>query len=114
MNYGLRADRYKAFGRSESQLSPRIGAIWQATDSTTLHAGYARYFTPPASELISAGDIALFDGTTNQQVAAGAQVPLSERSDYYDLGISQQVGDHLTLGLDAYDPRLLPMTGGNQ
>ena len=103
VNYGLRADRYKAFGRSESQLSPRIGAIWQATDSTTLHAGYARYFTPPASELISAGDIALFDGTTNQQVAAGAQVPLSERSDYYDLGISQQVGDHLTLGLDAYD-----------
>lgn len=103
VNYGLRADRYKAFGRTESQLSPRVGAIWQATDRTTLHAGYARYFTPPASELISSGDIALFDGTTNQQLAAGAQVPLSERSDYYDLGISQQVGDHLTLGLDAYD-----------
>lgn len=103
VNYGLRADRYKAFGRTESQLSPRVGAIWQATDRTTLHAGYARYFTPPASELISSGDIALFDGTTNQQLAAGAQVPLSERSDYYDLGISQQLGDHLTLGLDAYD-----------
>ncbi len=105
VNYGVRGDRYKAFGRSEGQLSPRVGAVWHATDGTTLHAGYARYFTPPATELISTTDIALYDGTTNQQVSAGATTPLSERSDYYDLGISQNVGDHLTLGLDAYDRR---------
>ncbi|WDS35947.1 TonB-dependent receptor [Pseudoxanthomonas sp.] len=105
VNYGLRGDRYKAFGSEEGQVSPRIGAVWQATDSTTVHAGYARYFTPPAAELISTGDIALYNGTTNQQVAAGTNAPLSERSNYYDLGVSQNVGDHLTLGLDAYDRR---------
>ncbi len=103
VNYGARGDRFKAFGRSEGQLSPRLGVVWHATDSTTLHAGYARYFTPPATELISGSDIALYNGTTNQQVSTGALVPLSERSDYYDLGISQNVGNHLTLGLDAYD-----------
>ncbi|MCW0392564.1 MULTISPECIES: TonB-dependent receptor [Xanthomonas] len=103
INYGVRGDRYKAFGTTEGQLSPRLGVVWHASDSTTLHAGYARYFTPPATELISTSDIALYDGTTNQQSAAGGPTkPLSERSDYYDLGISQMVGDHLTLGLDTY------------
>ena len=32
----------------------------------------------------------------------GNNTPLSERTDYYDLGISQNVGQSLTLGLDAY------------
>ncbi|WP_349811619.1 TonB-dependent receptor [Xanthomonas dyei] len=103
VNYGVRGDRYKAFGASESQLSPRLGVVWTASPSTTVHAGYARYFTPPASELISTSDIALYDGTTNQQsTGGGPTTPLSERSDYYDLGISQEVSDHLTLGLDTY------------
>lgn len=105
VNYGARGDRYKAFGRSEGQFSPRLGTVWHATDSTTVHAGYARYFTPPATEQISTTDIALYDGTTNQQVSTGSSTPLSERSDYYDLGVSQNIGDHLTLGLDAYDRR---------
>ncbi|MCC8619498.1 TonB-dependent receptor [Xanthomonas vesicatoria] len=103
VNYGVRGDRYKAFGASEGQLSPRLGVVWTASDSTTVHAGYARYFTPPASELISTSDIALYQGTTNQQSTGdGPTTPLSERSDYYDLGISQVVSDHLTLGLDTY------------
>ncbi|WP_115527200.1 MULTISPECIES: TonB-dependent receptor [Xanthomonas] len=103
VNYGVRGDRYKAFGASEGQLSPRLGVVWTASDSTTVHAGYARYFTPPASELISTSDIALYDGTTNQQsTGGGPTTPLSERSDYYDLGISQVVSEHLTLGLDTY------------
>ncbi|QGJ67921.1 TonB-dependent receptor [Xanthomonas oryzae pv. oryzae] len=107
VNYGLRGDKYKAFGNTEGQLSPRLGVIWRASDSTTVHAGYARYFTPPASELISTSDIALYDGTTNQQSAGNGQTtPLSERSDYYDLGISQVVTDHLTLGLDIYDRKV--------
>ncbi|MBB5864401.1 TonB-dependent receptor [Xanthomonas sp. 3058] len=103
VNYGVRGDKYKAFGNTEGQLSPRLGVVWRASDSTTVHAGYARYFTPPASELISTSDIALYDGTTNQQSTdGGSTTPLSERSDYYDLGISQAVGEHLTLGLDTY------------
>ncbi|HEU0276547.1 MAG TPA: TonB-dependent receptor [Rhodanobacteraceae bacterium] len=102
INYGVRGDRYQAFGRSQSQLSPRLGMVWQATPQTTVHAGYSRYFTPPATELISAEDIALFDGTTNAVKNYGNNAPLSERSNYFDVGVQQQVGQHLTLGLDTY------------
>ncbi|WP_267226360.1 TonB-dependent receptor [Dyella silvae] len=101
VNYGLRGDRYELF-RTESQLSPRLGVVYQATDSTVVHAGYARYFTPPATEVIDDSNIARFNGTTNQLPSSGNNLPLSERSDYYDLGIQQQVGSTLTLGLDAY------------
>ncbi|RAP58246.1 TonB-dependent receptor [Oleiagrimonas sp. MCCC 1A03011] len=102
VNYGLRGDKYQAF-RTESQLSPRLGVVYQATDNTTVHAGYARYFTPPATELISTDNIAKFAGTTNALDGAnGNDTPLSQRSDYFDLGVQQNIGNNLTLGLDAY------------
>ena len=50
VNYGLRYDSFTAFD-SESQLSPRVNAVWTPTDTTTIHAGYARYLTPPPFEL---------------------------------------------------------------
>ncbi|MGH8191950.1 MAG: TonB-dependent receptor domain-containing protein, partial [Rhodanobacteraceae bacterium] len=102
LNVGVRGDEFNAFGRTRSQLSPRFGVVWQATSTTTVHAGYARYFTPPATALISSEDIALFDGTTNAVKNYGNNTPLPERSNYYDVGVSQKVGDHLTLGLDTY------------
>jgi len=101
MNYGLRADQVDAYV-NEGQISPRLGFVYQATDSTTLHAGYARYFTPPPAELISQTDIALFQGTTNQLPTDVNAETLSERSHYFDAGVSQKIGDNLTLGLDAY------------
>ncbi|WP_266180572.1 TonB-dependent receptor [Dyella humicola] len=101
VNYGVRGDHYELF-RSESQLSPRVGLVYQATDSTTVHAGYSRYFTPPATEVIDDSNIARFNGTTNQLPGTGNNLPLSERSNYYDIGVSQQVGSTLTLGMDAY------------
>lgn len=102
VNYGVRGDQYKAFGRTQSQLSPRLGVVWQATPDTAVHAGYARNFTPPSTSLISDQDIALFDGTTNAVKNYGDNTPLAQRSNYYDLGVSQNVGPHLTLGLDTY------------
>lgn len=101
VNYGLRGDVYKAF-RTESQLSPRLGLVYQASDSTVLHAGYSRYFTPPATEAITTSNISKFDGTTNAVSNPGNATPLAERSDYFDAGIQQKFGDSLTLGLDAY------------
>ncbi|MET0331739.1 MAG: TonB-dependent receptor [Dyella sp.] len=100
VNYGVRADSYQAF-RTETQLSPRLGVVYQPTDSTTIHAGYSRYFTPPATEQISSSNIAAFNGTTNQVANDGNNTPLAERSNYYDLGISQTVGSW-TFGLDGY------------
>ncbi|MBM7125473.1 TonB-dependent receptor [Dyella flava] len=101
LNYGLRGDRYEAF-REESQLSPRVGVVWQATDSTTVHAGYSRYFTPPQTELISTENIEAFADTTNAVKNYGNNTPLAERSNYYDIGVSQNLGSHWTLGLDNY------------
>jgi outer membrane receptor protein involved in Fe transport len=101
LNYGLRGDRYEAF-REESQLSPRVGIVWQATDSTTVHAGYSRYFTPPQTELISTQNIAVFANTTNAVKDYGNNTPLTERSNYYDLGVQQNFGSHWTVGLDNY------------
>ncbi len=101
LNYGLRGDRYQLV-RSESQLSPRLGLVWQATGSTIVHAGYSRYFTPPATEMIASSNIAKFDGTTNAVADTGNNTPLAERSDYFDAGISQNLGQAWTLGVDAY------------
>ncbi|MEO8778246.1 MAG: TonB-dependent receptor [Rhodanobacter sp.] len=101
VNYGLRGDDYDA-ARSESQLSPRLGVVWQATPETTVHAGYSRYFTPPATELISATNIDLFANTTNAVKNYGNNTPLAERSDYFDLGVQQTLGSAWTVGLDGY------------
>jgi len=101
INYGVRGDRYTAF-REESQLSPRVGVVWQATDSTTLHAGYSRYFTPPQTELISSKNIDAFANTTNAVQNYGNNTPLTERSNYFDLGVQQNIGSDWTLGVDAY------------
>lgn len=102
VNYGLRGDQYQAFNSTASQLSPRLGMVWQATGTTTVHAGYSRYFTPPATELISTTDLAAFDGTTNAVKNYGDNTPLAERSNYFDLGVSQNLGSDWTLGLDTY------------
>jgi outer membrane receptor protein involved in Fe transport len=101
LNYGLRGDRYQLV-RTESQLSPRLGLVWQASDSTTVHAGYSRYFTPPATEMIASANIAKFDGTTNAVADTGNNTPLAERSDYFDVGVSQNIGEAWTVGVDAY------------
>jgi outer membrane receptor protein involved in Fe transport len=101
MNYGVRADKVDAYV-SEGQVSPRLGFVYQWSDATALHAGYARYFTPPPAELISPTDIALFEGTTNQLPTNVNAETLSERSNYFDAGISQKFGDNFTLGLDGY------------
>src|SRR4029077_11197259 len=97
----VRADKVDAFIK-ESQVSPRLGFVYQWSDATTLHAGYARYFTPPPAELISQTDIALFQGTTNQLPTNVNAQTLSERSHYFDAGVSQKFGNDLTVGLDAY------------
>jgi len=101
MNYGVRADKVDAYV-NEGQISPRLGAVYQLSDTTTVHAGYARYFTPPPAELIAPTDIALFQGTTNALPTNVNAETLSERSHYFDAGVSQKIGSDLTLGLDAY------------
>lgn len=101
LNYGLRYDKLKSY-RTEDQLSPRINFVWTPFSGTTVHGGYARYFTPPPYELIANNTQALFAGTSFD-ISGQNDTPFSERDNYYDLGIQQKIGKHLTLGVDSYE-----------
>lgn len=101
VNYGARADWVNAYVNA-SQFSPRIGVVYQMTPQTTFHAGYAKYFTPPASELIGASTISSFDGTTNASKNSQNDPVQAESSDYFDVGVNHQLTQHITLGLDGY------------
>jgi outer membrane receptor protein involved in Fe transport len=101
LNYGVRYDRMDEYVQA-SQLSPRIGVVWQPTNATTFHAGYSRYFTPPAFELVSDSTISRFNGTTNQSPSSQNDPVKPERSHYFDVGVSQRLTPALTVGVDAY------------
>ncbi len=101
LNYGLRLDHVRAY-LDEQQLSPRLNVAYKLSDSSLLHAGFSRYFTPPPQELSAQRSIALFAGTTNAAASPVADAVRSERSSYYDLGIAHTVDSHLTLAVDTY------------
>ena len=101
LNYGLRYDISNGFLR-ESQVSPRVNAVYTLDDATKLHLGYSRYFTPPELELIAPKDIALFQGTTNQ-LSSGVNTDVkAERDDYYDAGITHDFTSAWQVGVDGY------------
>ena len=102
VNYGVRLDEFDASFDKEGQLSPRVNLIEQAGDKVTLHAGYARYFTPPPVEDVSGHDVSQFNGTSNASASTLDDPVKSERSDYLDAGISLKPTSALQLGLDAY------------
>jgi outer membrane receptor protein involved in Fe transport len=104
LNYGARFDEYYSTFDKENQPSPRVNLIYQPTDSTTLHAGYARYFTPPPLENVSASSVALFTAQPNSntpQITQDDPVK-AERANYFDAGISQKITKHLQVGVDGY------------
>jgi outer membrane receptor protein involved in Fe transport len=105
INYGLRADIWSAF-ITESQISPRVNVVYKPVQPTTLHAGYGRYFTPPPLELIQTGDVSKFNGTTNavdpSLLSTAATAVKSERYQYFDVGVNQDITANLHVGVDAY------------
>jgi outer membrane receptor protein involved in Fe transport len=104
-NFGARFDVFNSSFDNENQVSPRANLIYKPTDSTTLHAGYARYFTPPPVENVSQNTVNSFDGTSNQS-PGGPNAPDSstkaERANYFDAGIIQQITPKFQVGLDGY------------
>jgi hypothetical protein len=101
VNYGARFDEFSSY-ISENQISPRINGVFKATESTTLHTGYARYFTPPPLEVVRSGSVAQFDGTSNASEVTTDDPVKSERAHYFDAGISQKFGPDITVGVDGY------------
>jgi outer membrane receptor protein involved in Fe transport len=105
VNYGLRYDKVNTVV-DESQVSPRLGAVYDVTADLRVHAGYARYFTPPPTEKIDTTTIAKFVGTTNALPSDANTAVKSERSDYFDVGLAWQATRELTLGIDGYYRRV--------
>jgi outer membrane receptor protein involved in Fe transport len=113
MNAGLRFDQMWQFTNA-NQLSPRLSFTYKPFENTTFHAGYARYFTPPALVEAAPANIHLFDNTTGAPNAGQPNDPvLPERSHYFDAGVVQKIpfgcygsASHdcssLEVGLDAY------------
>ena len=105
INFGGRFDVVDAYDH-ENQLSPRFNVVWEATPDTTLHAGYARYFTPPPQQEDAPVDLNKFAGTTNQPEVPAESSVKAERADYFDAGVTHQFNNlgvgTLSTGLDAY------------
>ncbi|MDO9706735.1 TonB-dependent receptor [Paracraurococcus lichenis] len=101
LNLGLRWDQMVEYVTA-GQVSPRANLVWRATESTTVHAGYARTFTPPQFELVPNATLARFEGTTGAPANTLNDPVRPERAHRFDLGVSQRLGENLTLGADAY------------
>ena len=101
LNSGLRFDGVNEFTK-ETQVSPRVNLVLKATDETSFHAGYSRYFVPPPFELVTPTAISLFNNTTAAPAVQQDDTVRAERSHYFDVGINQVILPHLTVGLDGY------------
>jgi outer membrane receptor for ferrienterochelin and colicin len=87
---------------NESQLSPRVNAVYQIGNDTTVHGGYARYFDPPQVLNISSSNVRLLDGTTNAADQDTDSPIKVEKSHYFDLGVTHTFLPGLETGVDAY------------
>ncbi len=101
INYGARFDVVNGYTMG-SQLSPRLNMVWQATPTTTFHAGYARYFTPPPQELVSTENLVPFANTSGAPASTQNSPIQNESATYLDIGVKQQAFTHLTVGVDGY------------
>jgi outer membrane receptor protein involved in Fe transport len=101
VNYGLRFDQMWQYVNA-NQLSPRLNIVYRPIDGTTLHAGYARYFTPPPQSIAAPVNIAATANTTAAPTVFQQNPVLPERSHYFDAGIVQSITPKLQVKLDAY------------
>jgi len=103
LNYGGRFDIYQSSQIRQNQISPRINAIYKIDKSTTVHGGYASYFTPPPLENVPQGSINQFVNTTNAATPGlPSDLTRAERANYFDLGIVHNFTPEYQVGLDGY------------
>ena len=108
VNYGGRLDVVNQFVMG-NQISPRLNAVWQATPTTVLHAGYANLFTPPPFQIGPPENLVQlnnFNGsglTTSGATPSTGNNPLKiERAHLFDVGATQNLFDGFKLGVDLY------------
>jgi outer membrane receptor protein involved in Fe transport len=97
LTIGARLDAMDYFGW-QTQFSPRLGAVYKFTPTTTLNAGYARYFQLPPFESVLLETVNKFANTTGASaITSGNQQIKAEDDEFLDAGLNQQ----LPLGLSA-------------
>ena len=104
LNYGFRFDQMWQFVNT-NQLSPRVNLVYRPWEGSNIHAGYARYFTPPVQALAGPTNTLAFINTTNQPEVLQNSPVLPERSHVFDVGATQQFGGFLSgleIGVDGY------------
>ncbi|WP_420133700.1 TonB-dependent receptor [Rhodopseudomonas sp.] len=101
LNSGLRFDQMNEYTNA-NQLSPRISVTWKPFEDTTFHAGYSRNFTPPAQVLAAPTNLALVQNTTQQPAVNASSAVLPERSNVFDIGVTQRLMPGLEVGIDTY------------
>ena len=101
INFGGRLDFENAFV-NENQFSPRLNIVYKPWDLTSLHIGYARYFTPPPLEAVPQSTLAKFAGTTNAPAINQDSPVTAERAHYFDAGLTQKIMEGWTVGVDGF------------
>jgi len=101
LNYGGRFDQSYSY-LNEYQFSPRFNAVYEVDQATKLHAGYARYFTPPPLELEQNVNPAIYNYTTGATEITQNSPTKAERSNYYDVGVTHNFSTELQVGWDNY------------
>jgi outer membrane receptor protein involved in Fe transport len=98
----LTADDYK---KSEANISfsPRLGFSFPVTDKTIFTAQYGKFVQMPPLDYLYINKLAFKYFFTNsvQNVAENSALK-PERLTSYEVGIKQQVGDYVNLGVSAY------------
>jgi hypothetical protein len=99
---GSRFDAMDYFGW-QTQISPRLGAVYKLTDRTTLNAGYARYFQVPPFESVLLETVDKFANTTGAPaVHSGNQKIKAEDDEFFDAGVTQQLPFSLSANLEGF------------
>ncbi|MBS1516152.1 MAG: TonB-dependent receptor [Bacteroidetes bacterium] len=98
----LTADDYK---KSEANItfSPRLGFSFPVTDRTVFTAQFGKFIQMPPLDYLYVNKLAFKYFFTNsvQNVAENSALK-PERLTSYEVGIKQQVGDYVNLGVSAY------------
>ncbi|PWT90625.1 MAG: hypothetical protein C5B56_05120, partial [Proteobacteria bacterium] len=108
---GLRYDQMNQYVNA-NQVSPRVSITYKPTASTTFHAGYANYFTPPVQVIAAPTNVALISNCPPAipnctTVQAPATPPpygpvLPERAQVFDIGVDQDIFPGFKVGAAAY------------
>jgi hypothetical protein len=101
INYGGRFDVVNGYTIG-NQLSPRLNTVWQPTSTTTVHAGYASYFSPPPQELVSTANLALYADTSAAPAVTTNSPIKNESAQYFDVGVTEEPLAGLKMGVDLY------------